>query len=461
MQDKADPKEFISIANLLLALNDSDLLKTEEFWTHLKAFSENHHNEEDQKKTRSIVEDFIKFYKTYSKNSIPQSLELVKGKSIQPVRMYVDGCFDMVHSGHFNAIRQAKALTDILVVCVICNEEIEHHKGPPVMDLAERAEIISACRWVDEVATDNIPYNPSIELIDRLNCQYVAHGDDMALSADGTDSYYEIKKAGRMRTFKRTDGISTTDIVGRLLLFTKQTQNQDNSKALRKLSGENLLTSSNLAQVVEETKEEENQPQPNKEKIQLLQTTRRIRQFSSGKEPKPTDKIVYLDGSFDILHVGHVRILKKAKEQGDFLIVGIHDDETVNKHKGSNYPIMSIQERVLNVLAMKYVDEVIIGAPWKLTDHLIKSLNIQVVVQGALTKHMEHENLPHHLEDDPYELAKKLGIYKQVDSGCDMTTEGIIVRIIENRKKLMKAHEIKKQKLENYYKNKDFSIQEN
>jgi len=43
-----------------------------------------------------------------------------------------------------------------------------------------------------------------------------------------------------------------------------------------------------------------------------------------------------------MLHVGHVRILKKAKEQGDFLIVGIHDDETVNQHKGSNYPILSL-----------------------------------------------------------------------------------------------------------------------
>ena len=84
--------------------------------------------------------------------------------------------------------------------------------------------IVAACKWVDEVATDHIPYNPTIELIDKLNCQYVAHGDDLALGADGEDSYYEIKKAGRMKTFKRTDGISTTDVVGRLLLFTKQNQ---------------------------------------------------------------------------------------------------------------------------------------------------------------------------------------------------------------------------------------------
>lgn len=91
------------------------------------------------------------------------------------------------------------------------------------MSLEERAEIVGACKWVDEIAADAIPYNPTIDLIDKLNCPFVAHGDDLALSADGEDSYSIIKKAGRMRTFKRTHGISTTDIVGRLLLLSKNT----------------------------------------------------------------------------------------------------------------------------------------------------------------------------------------------------------------------------------------------
>ena len=125
-------------------------------------------------------------------------------------------------------------MCDVLVVGVVSDEEVIFHKGfvyvfykinkiysPPVMSLAERVEIVSACKWVDEIAADNIPYNPTIELIDTLNCQYVAHGDDLALSADGTDCYSVIKNAGRMRTFKRTQGISTTDIVGRLLLLAK------------------------------------------------------------------------------------------------------------------------------------------------------------------------------------------------------------------------------------------------
>jgi len=51
--------------------------------------------------------------------------------------------------------------------------------------------------------------------------------------------------------------------------------------------------------------------------------------------------------------------------------------------------------------------------------------------------------MPHHLENDPHAVPKKLGIYKQVDSECTVSTESLIERIIENRKKLMKAHEIK------------------
>jgi ethanolamine-phosphate cytidylyltransferase len=50
----------------------------------------------------------------------------------KPVRIYVDGCFDMIHSGHYNALRQAKTLGDVLVVGVI-------------------SEIIRTCKWVDEV----------------------------------------------------------------------------------------------------------------------------------------------------------------------------------------------------------------------------------------------------------------------------------------------------------------------
>ena len=78
---------------------------------------------------------------------------------------------------------------------------------------------------------------------------------------------------------------------------------------------------------------------------QFLPTSRKIVQFSNGKEPKPTDVVVYVDGGFDLFHVGHVEFLKKAKELGSYLLVGVHDDAIVNAIHGSNYPIMNVRDR--------------------------------------------------------------------------------------------------------------------
>jgi len=62
------------------------------------------------------------------------------------------------------------------------------------------------------------------------------------------------------------------------------------------------------------------------------------------------------------------------------LLVGVHDDPTINRHLGKNYPIMNLHERVLNVLSCGHVDDVIIGAPWAVSDDMITTFNIQKVV---------------------------------------------------------------------------------
>lgn len=54
-------------------------------------------------------------------------------------------------------------------------------------------------------------------------------------------------------------------------------------------------------------------------------------------------------------------VMQKAKQQGDFLLVGVHTDEDVQERRGPHLPIMDLHERSLSVLACKYVDEVIIG----------------------------------------------------------------------------------------------------
>lgn len=63
-----------------------------------------------------------------------------KKRGKKRIRVYVDGCFDLMHYGHANAIRQAKELGDELIVGVVSDEEIVANKGPPVLCMEERYE---------------------------------------------------------------------------------------------------------------------------------------------------------------------------------------------------------------------------------------------------------------------------------------------------------------------------------
>jgi ethanolamine-phosphate cytidylyltransferase len=74
----------------------------------------------------------------YAGSSLPPFLSRKKRGKRKPVRVYMDGCFDMMHYGHCNALRQARALGDVLVVGVVSDDEITANKGPPVTPLDER-----------------------------------------------------------------------------------------------------------------------------------------------------------------------------------------------------------------------------------------------------------------------------------------------------------------------------------
>ncbi|TKY60778.1 Ethanolamine-phosphate cytidylyltransferase [Spatholobus suberectus] len=326
------------------------------------------------------------------------------------IRVYMDGCFDLMHYGHANALRQAKALGDELVVGLVSDEEIVANKGPPVLSMEERLALVSGLKWVDEVITD-APYAITEQFLNRLfheyKIDYVIHGDDPCLLPDGTDAYAAAKKAGRYKQIKRTEGVSSTDIVGRILSSLRDPKIcEDHNGTEVKPQEENQSKASHLSQ--------------------FLPTSRRIVQFSNGKGPGPNARIVYIDGAFDLFHAGHVEILKRARELGDFLLVGIHSDETVSEHRGNHYPIMHLHERSLSVLACRYVDEVIIGSPWEITKDMITTFNISLVVHGTVAEKSLN------CEIDPYEVPKSMGIFRLIESPKDITTATVAQRIMAN-----------------------------
>lgn len=69
-------------------------------------------------------------------------------------------------------------------------------------------------------------------------------------------------------------------------------------------------------------------------------------------------KIGYTTGVFDLFHIGHLNILKKAKEQCDYLIVGVSTDEVVKEYKGKT-PIIGFNERFEIVSSIRYVDKAV------------------------------------------------------------------------------------------------------
>ena len=93
-------------------------------------------------------------------------------------------------------------------------------------------------------------------------------------------------------------------------------------------------------------------------------------------------KIVFTNGCFDLLHVGHIRYLSQAKRLGDFLIVGLNSDISVKKLKGKDRPINSFEDRATLLSALNSVD-LVIKFEEQTPENLIKDIIPNVLVKGG------------------------------------------------------------------------------
>jgi ethanolamine-phosphate cytidylyltransferase len=130
-------------------------------------------------------------------------------------RVYVDMVGDLFHAGHVALLREARRHGDWLVVGVLSDDTAAAYKRRPVMTLAERVTVIESCRYVDEVIKD-APLRVTEEFLAEHAITTVVHGDDLSPQA-AQFVYGPAAAAGKLTYVRRTGGISTTELIQRVL----------------------------------------------------------------------------------------------------------------------------------------------------------------------------------------------------------------------------------------------------
>ena len=231
------------------------------------------------------------------------------------------------------------------------------------------------------------------------------HGDDITSDSAGEDCYRYVKAADRFLVVKRTPGISTTDLVGRMLLCTRGHFIKSLTRVFDGLEGsgnaaERQQVGSEMRARIKDYATDHTGKQPGAEvwswsgsqAAKAEPDTEEAGVYSKmvdGKAPRAGQRVVYVDGGFDLFSSGHIEFLRqvvkaeealgrkngwyeeatrrhRVEEFGEdfepaYIVAGIHDDEVINHWKGVNYPIMNIYERGLCVLQCRVGNSSILG----------------------------------------------------------------------------------------------------
>ncbi|KAK7306882.1 hypothetical protein VNO77_44842 [Canavalia gladiata] len=138
----------------------------------------------------------------------------------RPVRVYADGIYDLFHFGHARSLEQAKkSFPNAYLLVGCCSDAVTHkYKGKTVMTEDERYESLRHCKWVDEVIPD-APWVINTEFLDKHKIDFVAHDSLPYADASGAanDVYEFVKSIGKFKETQRTEGISTSDVIMRIV----------------------------------------------------------------------------------------------------------------------------------------------------------------------------------------------------------------------------------------------------
>jgi len=291
------------------------------------------------------------------------------------------------------------------------------------------------------------------------SCDFAVHGDDLPKTSDGSGLFDEVIAAKRLRIVKRTEGTSTTVLIGRLLSMSKQHLLRSQTPQ-RSLGREPTLVGDKIFNAKAESSAAAGVETP---AWMLLPTMSRMAVFFGDRLRTigQATRVVYVPGEWDLFHIGHVRFLQRAKDQGDFVLVGCYDDETIHRKKGKNYPLQTLHERALNVLACRYADDVLLAAPWKVTQDLLTSLNVAVVMTGRINVFADGvpADISYEHLGDPFQVPRDSGLLRVLNSECSLTMDVIADRILEHTASYLARQEQKQKAERDYHDSKSYVIE--
>ena len=161
------------------------------------------------------------------------------------------------------------------------------------------------------------------------------HGDDITSDSGGEDCYRYVKAAGRFLVVKRTPGISTTDLVGRMLLCTKNHFIKSLWGLLSGIEGpgspdERKKLGEEMSQRIRDYATDKSGLQPGPDVLSwdgskaamedgMSEEKGSYRSMVKGEAPRPGQRIVYVDGGFDLFSSGHIEFLRQVSRAEEAL----------------------------------------------------------------------------------------------------------------------------------------------
>lgn len=281
-------------------------------------------------------------------------------------RGFIDGCFDIFHYGHVYALFQAKNQCQTLLAGTHSDEEIKQIKNsPPLLSYNDRSSLLKSCRFIDEYV-GQVPYNTSIDIINKYNCEIFSHG------SDGIDDFplLELKNKGKLHVYNRTNGVSTSNLIKRILDYKNNIKVKTNQDFIY------------LKHIFNE-----------------IQNKILVKQF---------DKIIIVKCCWDLFNIDHLKLLENIKKK--YPDYGLNIDLT----SCDNYDIFNKYEVAIILLGFKCVDKVIVNEVFEKNVKEIILINNTLLNNPMSYIDTSFDEIINYIENNKYIYLKNLNldIYK-------------------------------------------------